>query len=428
MDIKDICNAGGDIMDAVVDAINRNDYSGLSDNVSNTVSRVVDQVREEAGRGVYGNPTHQYGKTTYTRRGQASYRRGEEQPDTKYSHLYSGAARKNGGTSYRSIKKNVSAPPAVVTRTPAGRISGMIELIWGILATSGFGITALVMLIMVLVSGGTVYVVLTLVFGLLTGLSVVNIVHGGGKIGLVNRFYHYARLIGNRSYIAIEELASQTGRSADKVLRDLRKMTKKHMFLQGRFDSGQTTFMLTQDAWQQYLKSEQGRKSREQEQELFKKQEERLQKSSAYDAETKKILKDGNDYIRTVHECNERIPDAAMSDKLSKLELTIRRIFEHVEKHPESADDLHKFMDYYLPTTTKLLYAYLDLDRQQIAGENITATKREIENTLDTINSAFERLLDGLFEDTAWDISSDISVMKTMMAQEGLTENKDFKL
>ncbi len=103
-------------------------------------------------------------------------------------------------------------------------------------------------------------------------------------------------------------------------------------------------------------------------------------------------------------------------------------IKKNVERVPESADDLHKFMDYYLPTTTKLLQAYIDLDRQEIAGQNITATKKEIEDTLDTINAAFEKLLDGLFEETAWDISSDISVMKTMMAQEGLTGEKDFQL
>ena len=62
MDIKDICNAGGDILDAVADAVNRNDYSGLSENVTNTVNRVVRQVRDDASKGTYGNPTHQYAK------------------------------------------------------------------------------------------------------------------------------------------------------------------------------------------------------------------------------------------------------------------------------------------------------------------------------------------------------------------------------
>lgn len=38
------------------------------------------------------------------------------------------------------------------------------------------------------------------------------------------------------------------------------------------------------------------------------------------------------------------------------------------------------------------------------------------------MNIAFEKLLDDLFQETAWDVSSDISVLKTMLAQEGLTK------
>ena len=78
-------------------------------------------------------------------------------------------------------------------------------------------------------------------------------------------------------------------------------------------------------------------------------------------------------------------------------------------------------MSYYLPTTQKLLDAYCALDEQHVSGTNIDKTKREIEEALDTINKAFENLLDGFFEHTSWDISSDISVLNTMFAQEGLT-------
>lgn len=89
-------------------------------------------------------------------------------------------------------------------------------------------------------------------------------------------------------------------------------------------------------------------------------------------------------------------------------------------------DDIRRLMDYYLPTAIKLLEAYEELDRQPVQGENIVTSKKEIEETLDTLNAAFERLLDNLFRDTAWDVSSDVSVLKTMLAQEGLT-GKDFK-
>ena len=78
-------------------------------------------------------------------------------------------------------------------------------------------------------------------------------------------------------------------------------------------------------------------------------------------------------------------------------------------------------MDYYLPMTVKLLNAYAEMDRQPVQGENIRKSKQEIDSTLDTLNQAFEKLLDSVFEDTAMDVSSDISVLNTLLAQEGLT-------
>ena len=39
------------------------------------------------------------------------------------------------------------------------------------------------------------------------------------------------------------------------------------------------------------------------------------------------------------------------------------------------------------------------------------------------MNQAFEKLLDSVFQDTAWDVSTDISVLHTLLAQEGLTED-----
>ena len=103
------------------------------------------------------------------------------------------------------------------------------------------------------------------------------------------------------------------------------------------------------------------------------------------------------------------------------MESIVRKIFERAEAHPEIIPDLKKLMDYYLPMTIKLLNAYADMDRQPIQGETIQASKKEIDATLDTLNLAFEKLLDSVFQDTAMDVSSDISVLQTLLAQEGLT-------
>ena len=63
--------------------------------------------------------------------------------------------------------------------------------------------------------------------------------------------------------------------------------------------------------------------------------------------------------------------------------MLVDRIFDRVEEHPESVDDIRKLMEYYLPTTIKLLEAYEDLDAQPVQGENIISSKKEIEKTID---------------------------------------------
>ena len=73
-----------------------------------------------------------------------------------------------------------------------------------------------------------------------------------------------------------------------------------------------------------------------------------------------------------------------------------------------------------MPTTEKLVNAYRELDEQTIQGENITKAKGEIARTLDTINEAYEKLYDSMYVDVAMDVSSDIAVLKTLFAQEGL--------
>ena len=139
--------------------------------------------------------------------------------------------------------------------------------------------------------------------------------------------------------------------------------------------------------------------------------------------EVQSIIKQGDDYVRKIREANDAIPGEEISAKISRMEMLVDRIFDRVEQNPDSVDDIGKLMQYYLPTTIKLLEAYEKLDAQPVQGENILSSKQEIEKTLDTLNIAFEKLLDDLFQDTAWDVSTDISVLHTMLAQEGLTED-----
>ena len=124
--------------------------------------------------------------------------------------------------------------------------------------------------------------------------------------------------------------------------------------------------------------------------------------------------------ISEMRRLNDAIEDETISQQIDQLEDATAKIFDHVIEHPEKQGQIRKFMNYYLPTTLKLLNSYDRMDATGISGENIDSTKERIETMMATIVSSFHKQLDALFRDEAMDIASDITVMENLLAQEGL--------
>ena len=70
--------------------------------------------------------------------------------------------------------------------------------------------------------------------------------------------------------------------------------------------------------------------------------------------------------------------------------------------------------------------AYEEFDDLSSQSAEILEAKAEIEKTLDTINSAFEELLNRMFRETAYDVTTDAQVLQTMLAKEGLAGQSVF--
>ena len=137
-------------------------------------------------------------------------------------------------------------------------------------------------------------------------------------------------------------------------------------------------------------------------------------------AELDKMIKDGKLALSEMKRLNDAIADEKISAQIDRLEAVTGRIFAQVKAEPEKLPQIRRFMDYYLPTTLKLLNAYDRMGAAGVAGENISGTMRRVEQMPDTIVTAFEKQLDALFGSEAMDISSDITVLETMLAREGL--------
>jgi len=137
--------------------------------------------------------------------------------------------------------------------------------------------------------------------------------------------------------------------------------------------------------------------------------------------ELDKMIDDGRKAISEMKRLDDAIEDEKISQDIRRLEVVCQKIFDQVKAEPSKLPQIHQFMDYYLPTTLKLLNAYDRMDSTGVAGDNITGTKEKVEKIMGTIVTAFEKQLDSLFGSDALDISTDISVLETMLAREGLT-------
>ena len=396
---------GEEIRRTIQDAVDNQDFRRLNQTVSDTVGRAMDAVSDGLRNGGW-----------YKGPGEGSASRAENGQQTKDSAA--------GG-----FVQGVPRAGAIKSRAKMLYLRGTAPKVGGIfLAATGyvFGVASLLVLfILFLIGMKTGWELGTRIAGGLLGAAAVIFAamayKGTGMVCSVGRFRNYVKVLGTREYCYTEELAKKTGRTVKAVVKDLKKMIRKGWFLQGHLDDKGTCLMVSNEAYAQYTAlMERMSKEKADKEAAEERQRQEYEKLSP---EVQNIVKAGDDYVRKIREANDVIPGEEISAKISRMEMLVDRIFDRVEENPDSVDDIRKLMEYYLPTTIKLLEAYEELDAQPIQGENILSSKREIEKTLDTLNIAFEKLLDDLFQDTAWDVSTDISVLNTMLAQEGLTED-----
>lgn len=331
----------------------------------------------------------------------------------------------------RNVKWDKASPPAPVkkqlpaVRTPGENALATVMMILGSIGSGLFGFVAVILFIAGIGSGTWEAVLASLV--LCIPWTICSVISGRGKKihKRVRRFRAYCRTLEKKEFCSIRELADRVKKKETFVIKDLKKMMSDRWFLEGHLDSGNTCFMVTDEAYEQYCRAEGSRLERERREAEMRKEEEAL----SHNPETQEVrnaIMEGKKYIHEIRRINDDIPGEEISRKLDRLELVTVKIFDQVEKHPDKLDDIRRFMEYYLPTTMKLLNKYREFDTQPVQGENIRKGKQEIEGTLDNINASFERLFDQLFQEEMLDVSTDIAVLSTMLAQAGLS-GSDFE-
>ena len=245
----------------------------------------------------------------------------------------------------------------------------------------------------------------------LVGFSVMTS-RGRKAMRLKKVFKNYYSLMESKPYLLIDDAMKTTKLSEKNVIKSLNTIVEMGGFPEGHISPDERYFFASDEVYNEYLDARSAAMKRK----------EALDSNPNAD-EIRNKIEEGRKYIRKIREANEAIPGEKISKKLDDTEVILNKIFNRIEDKPELLPDVRKLLDYYLPIVQKLLDAYIRFDNDGYGVDNATDAKNEIEKSLDSINIAFENLYNDMFRDEKVDIISDISVLNSMFAQEGL--NKD---
>ena len=229
----------------------------------------------------------------------------------------------------------------------------------------------------------------------------------------LKRFSRYLLVLGDREAMPIDELARTLGYSEKRVEKDLEKMIDKGYF-------GGKAYLNVELG---YLFRSSGAGA------AFRQQfEEAVAQEAAAPPPPKEAEEGYSGILRNIRRANDQIADPALSAKISRLEEITAKIFKAVEEDPRKKERIGTFLNYYLPTTQKLLDSYASFEAAGVEGDNLRQAKERIENTMDSIVRGFEHQLDELYQADAMDVDSDIRVMEHMLRRDTGGAEQDFGL
>ena len=328
----------------------------------------------------------------------------------------------------RGVRRAMASPAAAPVKKAMARISkkgsaaGVVMKVFG---SIGLGISASLGLawFITLLAAVDPSVIVGLAAGSAAVLaaSVPLMMRGGALSRRYKRYELYWRVLEGRTGCSIRQLSNATGKSLRFIARELRAMTNEGMFREGYLDESEEYFLTDYGALLHHNAQQTSARQ------LTSAAPAAPLPAPEAEPQERSMRAERDHYAAALREANDALPGEDISNELAQLEARIGKIFDYVEKHPEKAGEIRRFMCYYLPTTLKLVSAYREFDAHDTGSADIARSKAEIITALGMINQAFDKLMVKLMQDAALDVSTDIAALQTILAQEGLAGRQMFE-
>ena len=281
-------------------------------------------------------------------------------------------------------------------------------------------IIAFSVLIVLFADGFTYDFFTNLLFTVLFSVSGFFTLKKSQQLDMISKDYtRFLRELGHNTVIPIRDLASSVQKTEQATIKELMYMMEKGYFKQARIVENDSLFLLDIPTFKLY-KNQKNKMAN-----LSYEEKKQIEKDAHKDVNIEKaenIIKISSKEINSINLDISRIKNRSFLEKVIEIKKTIENIVNIIKRYPEKAYALDKFMDYYLPTTVKLIDAYTEYEVMESNDPKIKNSLLEIESSIETINEAFGKIQLELMEDRTMDIKTDIETMKILLNQEGYLE------
>lgn len=234
---------------------------------------------------------------------------------------------------------------------------------------------------------------------------------------LARDFFRIRREIQDQSVLATEDLVTALNKPQQTVAAEINHMIRKDYLPQARLVEGGDLLLIDHAAYKAYKDNYMGRTI------PVKENVPEIEETEAPTDDDRATAME--DYEKTLKEQRDRAHDDVLKDKISALLKLLDAIRHAVNTDPGRVESLNKFVDYYTPTTIKLIERYLQFESSSVITDSIKNTMDDILRSLDKVIDGYEKLLDTLYKDDLLDLNAEMDVMETVMKQDGLIEESE---
>ena len=251
------------------------------------------------------------------------------------------------------------------------------------------------------------------------GLNILVVKRCVSNTKLYRRYEKYRSIMHYKTIEIVEDIAEYAKVPIDRVRRDLQIAIDRKWIPQGHYGTNQSILILSDKTYRQYLENQISFDN------YYEKLIEEHRRLAERPPEVSQLLSIGEHYLDKIRSSEESIKDKAVSKTLVEMHRIVSSIFHEVDLDPLLTDQLGELLNYYLPTTEKLLDVYIDLINKKVQVKSIQESKKEIVKSLNLLNRTYENILDRFFKEKEISLAGEAASLKQMVLQEESIDEQD---